>query len=414
MSQEHWKRLDIVRRLETGTITVGEAALMLGLSTRQAQRLWKAYAATGPAALVHGNTGRAPWNRSAGKVHASVLSLYRGKYAGFNDQQFTEMLVENEALAVSRPTVQRWLREAKLGPAKKRRPPRHRRRRDRKPQAGLMIQWDGSRHDWLEGRGPMMCLLGAIDDATSELLPGAHFVEQESAAAYLHTMLAIARTKGLPCSAYGDQHGALRRNDDHWTLEEEIRGEQDPTQVGRAMKALGVELIFALSPQAKGRVERLWGTLQDRLTSQLRLCGTRTMADANSVLERFRAKHNRRFAVAPADAAAAWRRVPKTLDLDRACSFSYVATVLNDNTVRLNGHVIDIPPGTGGRSYARARVDVRQLLDGSWRIYTQDDQLIATAPATELGELRARPQRKRSASSRAFRKGIEQIATSLP
>ena len=278
-----------------------------------------------------------------------------------------------------------------------------------------MIQWDGSRHDWLEGRGPMLCLVGAIDDATGELLPGAHFVEQESAAAYLHTLRAIAGDKGLPCSAYGDRHGALCRNDDHWTLEEEMRGEQDPTQVGRAMRELGVEMIRAMSPQAKGRVERLWGTLQDRLTSQLRLCGTRTMADANEVLERFRLDFNRRFTVAPADANAAWRRVPKGMDVDRICAFRYEATVDNDNTVRLSGLVLDIPPGPGGRSYARARVEARQLLDGTWRVYsTKTDALIASLPSTEVGELRARRCRKRSAASRAFRKGIEQIAVSLP
>ena len=415
MSQQQWRRLDTMKRLEAGTIVVGEAAAMLRLSPRQVQRLRKAHAARGAAALVHGNTGRAPWNRPGAKVQATVLALYRRKYVGFNDQQFTEKLVEDEHIRVSRSAVRRWLREAKLGPARKRRPPRHRRRRERKPQAGLMIQWDGSRHDWLEGRGPMLCLVGAIDDATGELLPGAHFVEQESAAAYLHTLRAIAGDKGLPCSAYGDRHGALCRNDDHWTLEEEMRGEQDPTQVGRAMRELGVEMIRAMSPQAKGRVERLWGTLQDRLTSQLRLCGTRTMADANEVLERFRLDFNRRFTVAPADANAAWRRVPKGMDVDRICAFRYEATVDNDNTVRLSGLVLDIPPGPGGRSYARARVEARQLLDGTWRVYsTKTDALIASLPSTEVGELRARRRRKRSAASRAFRKGIEQIAVSLP
>src|SRR5262249_41287234 len=148
------------------------------------------------------------------------------------------------------------------------------------------------------------------------------------------------------------------------------------------------EVIFALSPQAKGRVERLWGTLQDRLVSELRLAGAKTAKEANTVLERMRPEHNRRFAVAPADAAALWRPV-RRLDLDRICSFGYAATVFNDNTVRLGGTVIDIPPGPGGRSYAKADVEVRQLLDGSWRIYL-GDALIATAPTTSLGELRAR------------------------
>jgi len=276
-----------------------------------------------------------------------------------------------------------------------------------------MILWDGSPHGWLEDRGPRLCLMGAIDDATSELLPGAHFVEQESAAGYLHVLREIVTQKGVPLAAYGDQHSALKRNDDHWTLAEELKGEQDPTHVGRALKALEIERIDALSPQAKGRVERLWGTLQDRLVSELRLARARTAEQANAVLEKYRPKHNQRFAIAPQDATPAWRPVRPGVDVDRVCAFRYEATVLNDNTVKLSGHVLDIPPGPGGRGYAKARVEVVQLLDGSWRVY-RHDQTLATAPSTEPGELRARKQRKRSAASRAFRRGVERVASSLP
>ena len=250
--------------------------------------------------------------------------------------------------------------------------------------------------------------MGAIDDATGELLPGAHFVEQECAAGYLRVLEAVAREKGLPHSAYMDRHGSLKRNDDHWTLEEELRGVQDPTQVGRALAALDIEVIFALSPQAKGRVERLWKTLQDRLTSELRLAKARTCAQANAVLERCRLDHNRHFAVAARDAAPAWRPL-RGIDLRRTCSFSYVATVLNDNTVRLQGQVIDIPPGPRQRSYAKAQVEVRQFLDGSWAVYYGGKAPIATAVSTTVTELRARPQRKRPAASRAFRRAVQRV-----
>lgn len=251
-----------------------------------------------------------------------------------------------------------------------------------------MMLWDGSRHEWLEERGPAMCLMGAIDDATGKVLPGAHFVEQECAAGYLRTLRHVAEEKGLPLSAYMDQHGSLKRNDGNWTLEEELRGEQDPTHVGRALGALGIEIIYALSPQAKGRVERLWGTLQDRLVSELRLADARTSAEANVVLERYLPEHNARFAIAPKDSTSAWRPVRPGLDLDRVCSFHYVSTVLNDNTVRIGGRIIDIPPGPGNRSWAKAKVEARQLLDGSWRVY-KAGLLIATAGPTDLGELRA-------------------------
>jgi hypothetical protein len=164
-----------------------------------------------------------------------------------------------------------------------------------------------------------------------------------------------------------------------------------------ALEALEIEPIYALSPQAKGRVERMWGTLQGRLVSELRLAGARTAEEANAVLAGYRPQHNRRFAVAARDTAPAWRRLrPAGTDLDRVCSFRYEATVLRDNTVRLGGSVvIDIPPGPRRLSYADKRVEVRQLLDGSWRVYFRD-QRIATAAATHHGELRTLPRRKRS------------------
>jgi hypothetical protein len=328
------------------------------------------------------------------------VRLRRKKYAGFNDQHFTEKLLEEEGVEISRASVQRLLRAAGIGPPRRRRAPKHRRRRERKAQAGLMILWDGSRHDWLEGRGPMLCLMGAVDDATGELLAGAHFVEQECGAGYLRVLKAIAEDKGLPWSVYMDRHGSLKRNDDYWSLEEELRGEQDPTQVGRALKALEIEAIYALSAQAKGRVERLWGTLQDRLVSELRLAGASTAEQANIVLEQFRGPHNRRFAIAAAEATPAWRRVRRQTDLERVCSFHYEATVLNDNTVRLAGMVIDIPPGPRKRSYAGARVELRQLLDASWRVYF-GDRVIATAAPTSSAEPRALRRRRRRPPSAA-------------
>jgi hypothetical protein len=280
------------------------------------------------------------------------------------------------------------LRAAGIRSVRQRRAPLHRRRRTRKAQAGMMVLWDGSSHPWLEERGPHLCLMGALDDATGELLEGAHFVAHECSAGYLRVLLELVVAKGLPWSIYMDHHSSLVRNDDHWSQQEQQCGSQNPTQVGRALQALGIEAIAALSPQAKGRIERLWGTLQDRLVSELRLAGARTVEEANAVLKRFIPDYNRRFAVVAAIAESAWRQVGASIDLRRICSFGYQATVLNDNTVRLHGVVIDIAPGPQQRSYARTRVEVRQLLDGSWQVYYHD-QLIATAPSTAVGELRA-------------------------
>ena len=412
MSDGQWKRLDAVRRIKQAALTVVGAARIVGVSERQMRRIVAAVKKRGSAGVQHGNAGRSPAHRMKSGIRKLVVKLMREKYAGFNDKHFTEKLVEVEKLKVSRAGVQRILRAAGIGAARKRRPPKHRRRRDRKPQAGLMILWDGSRHDWLEGRGPMLCLMGAIDDATSELLPGAHFVDQECAEGYLRVLMAIAREKGIPWSAYMDRHGSLKRNDSFWTLEEELRGKQDPTQVMRALEVLKIEIIYALSPQAKGRVERLWNTLQDRLTSELRLAKAKTVEEANAVLLRHTPDHNRRFAVTPENSEAAWLPVRAGLDLERVCSFSYEATVSNDNAVRLSGvPVIDIPPGRGRKSFAKARVDVRQLLDGSWRVYF-GNELIGIAASTNAGELRALKRKKRSAAARAFRRGVEKLEVS--
>ena len=332
-------------------------------------------------------TPGAPKHRLSAEQRERIVELRLGQYRGFNNQHFTDKLGEVEQLEVSRAIVRRVLRAAGVAPTQRRRPRVPRRRRARKPAAGMMLLWDGSTHRWLERRGPQLCLMGALDDATSELLPGAHFVAHECAAGYLRMLQAMVQARGRPLSIYMDRHSSLQRNDDHWTAAELARGVQDPTQVGRALQALDIEPIIALSPQAKGRVERLWRTLQDRLTAELRMHHARTLAQANAVLQRYIPEHNRRFAVPAAQRTSAWRPLHQ-IELERVCSFGYQCRVLNDHTVRLNGVIIDIAPGPQAHSYARAQVEVRQLLDGRWRVYYHD-RLIATAASTARGELRA-------------------------
>jgi hypothetical protein len=242
-----------------------------------------------------------------------------------------------------------------------------------------MILWDGSRHDWLEGRGPMLCLIGAIDDATGELLPGAHFVDQECSVGYLRVLLEIVRGKGVPMSAYMDRHGTLKRNDRNWSREEQLAGRQEPTQVRRALDELGIQVIYALSPQAKGRVERLWGTLQDRLVSELRLAGAVNADSANRILERHRVEHNARFSVKAFDPNSAWRRCGPGVRPEEICCFQYFRQVYNNNTVRVGKQVIDIEPQRERKSFAKAVVSVRHLLSGEYRAFYQG-QRVGTAP----------------------------------
>jgi hypothetical protein len=251
-------------------------------------------------------------------------------------------------------------------------------------QEGWMVLWDGSPHLWFGEGYPPCCLMAAMDDARGTLL-AAQFFPFEGTAGYFWLLKQMVKRYGIPVSIYQDRHSTLHRNDDHWSLEEQLAGRQDPTQVGLALEDLGIQPIFALSPQAKGRMERLFGVLQDRLIAELRLAGITTMPEANVFLKSFIKRFNRRFAIPPRESQKAWRKVPQELDLNRIISFRYRTVVANDNTVRLGGLIMDIPPGPYRRSYAKEKVEVRQLLDGSWRVYHRD-HLIAKHPSTSLNE----------------------------
>jgi len=236
--------------------------------------------------------------------------------------------------------------------------------------------------------------MAAIDDATGKLCE-AFFIPYECSFGYLKLLQSIVNTYGIPASIYQDRHSTLHRNDDNWTLEEQLAGEQEPTQVGGALKSLGITPIFALTPQAKGRVERLFGVLQDRLIAEMGLRNITQMAVANIFLAgHFIADYNRRFTVKPDIAQRAWRKVAGDVDIERTISFRYQAVVGNDNAVRLGGIVIDIPEGAGQRGYAKAKVEVRQLLDGSWRVYYKNTLIAHTDPTPVKEPIRAKPRRK--------------------
>jgi len=299
---------------------------------------------------------------------------------------------------VSRATVRRVLRAAGLRSPRRRRSPRHRSRRLRRPQAGLLAQFDGSPYAWFEGRGPACTLQGAVDDATGSVL-AACFRAEEDAAGYLWCLREIAGTWGLPAAAYTDRHSIFVRTDDHWTVAEQLAGQQEPTQVGRAFQALGMEHIVAHSPEAKGRIERLWGTFQDRLVAELRLAGISTLAAGDVFLrETFLPAFNARFAVPPALAATGYRPVPRGLDLDRVCAFHYDRIVAADNTVTVFGTVLQLQPGPHRCGYAKAPADVVHCLDGSWRVYVHDRLVAATPAPADPGQLRAGRRNRRTPS----------------
>jgi hypothetical protein len=252
----------------------------------------------------------------------------------------------------------------------------------------MLLQIDGSRHDWLEGRGPYLSLLGGIDDATGSV-PWACFRDQEDAHGYFQLLREVVRRRGVPLAIYSDQHSIFFVTKKVLTLEEELSANPEPTQFGRLLNELGVQLIRARSPQAKGRVERLWGTFQDRLVSELRLAGAINREQANVVLQRFLPRHNRRFAIPAADPVAAWLPWPADRRYHEVFCFKYRRVVANDNTVRLGATVIDLPPNRQRISYARCRVEVQQRFDGTLHVFLDGVHLAsAAAPATDLENYR--------------------------
>jgi transposase len=401
--------MHVVRLTIEGRETVGRAARLLGISPRQMKRLRRKMKERGVEGLLHGNRGKAAWNKTASEKIEKLLELAQGRYQGLNDTHLSEKLKEKEKIAVSRATVRTILRQAGIAAVRKRGVKRHYKRRERKAQEGALLLWDGSPHHWF-GDQPGQCNLTAvIDDATGALLHGVFTVE-EDAQSYLVCLRQILLEKGIPLALYMDRHGIFRRNDDHWSLQEQLAGEQTPTQVGQALRELGIEPIFALSPQAKGRVERLFNTLQDRLVQELRLAEISTPQEATSFVNGpFKADFNTRFAKPARESQTAWRLLPRGLDVDRICSFSYQATVGNDNAVRLGGIILDIPPGPRHRGYAKARVEVRHLLDGRWRVYSKNEMLLETTPPVvqaPLRTLRRRQRRTKIAKNRKIAKAI--------
>lgn len=366
LSQREQTRVLVLNALNRGELKMADAARLLGLSDRQVRRLRGAYRRRGAAALAHGNRGHPSPRRLSDTLRRQIIRLARTTYAAVNHSHFTELLREREGVRVSRQTVSRLLHQAGVPSPRRRRPPKHRTRRERLPQEGMLVQFDGSHHAWLEARGPRLVLHAAVDDATGKVLAG-WFDEEETATGYFHVFRQLALGPGLPLAAYTDRHGIFRRaRTARWTLEEELQGTRAPTQVGRLLQELGIHWVPASSPQAKGRIERLFGALQDRLVVELRLAGIADRDAANAFLPRFLRRYNRRFAQPAARPHPAYRPWPAHVAPATVFCFKYTRTVANDHTVAVGPHLLQLLPT--GRSYAKARVDVHQRLDGTFAI----------------------------------------------
>lgn len=371
MSAKERIRLDALGRVKRKELTVVAAAELMGLSLRQARRMWKRFKAGGDSGLVHQLRGRSSNRRLSADVRERAIKLHQERYADFGPTFACEKLAE-AGLALSPDTLVAILKERGLWRRQRRRG-KHRKRRERRASFGSMLQMDGSHHDWFEGRSPGCVLMVIIDDASN--VTYARFYSAETTAAAFDAFGRWVKLYGLPRSVYADRH-SIYRDEGH---------PHQPTQFGRAMADLGVELIAAHSPQAKGRVERRNAVFQDRLVKEMRLRGINDIAQANALLEEmFLADLNRRYAVKPADDQDLHRPLDPGLKLDETLCVHEQRVVGQDWCVRWNNRWLQIGPEHQSMQLPRRRVLVRELSDGRLLVDHQGKRLSVT-------ELPARP-----------------------
>jgi transposase len=357
MSSRELKRLHIVHQAMDGQMTQQTASSMLDLSERQVRRLVKSVRESGDGGIVHRGRGRPSNRRLPEKVKKQVLDLCRQKYRDFGSTLASEKLLERDGIAVNRETLRQWRLGAGLW-EKKRKRRGHRQWRLRKGCFGEMVQIDGSHHAWLEDRGPELVLMGYIDDATNTAY--AQFYDYEGTLPAMDSFKRYVRRYGLPVSVYLDKHSTYK-SQRKLTVEEELAGVGAAlSQFERALKELGVKVIHAHSPQAKGRIERLFGTLQDRLVKEMRLRGTTTREEANAFLREYLPAFNRRFQVPPANKANVHVKPEPYFNLDRYLCLKTNRTVRNDNTVAHEGKLYQIMEKAMSR-----KVIVEERIDGS-------------------------------------------------
>ena len=356
MTQKEQARLQVLNSLLAEHMTLDQAGTLMGVTNRHTRRILAAYRELGAAAVAHGHRSRRPTNATPEPVATAVVHLARTRYAGANHTHLSELLSERDGIGIGRTTLQRILVNAGLKSPRRRRPPKHRVRRQRMPRQGMLIQMDGSHHPWLGDQAPPFTLLIAVDDATGTVVD-ALFCAQEDAPSYFLLIHGLVKHVGIPVALYTDRHGVFRH-----TPSSGLPGM--PTQSSRAMDELGIQMIFALSPQAKGRVERSAGTFQDRLVTELRLAGASSIREANGVLEQFLPRFNQRFPVPPQHPEPAFRPLDPELCLEQVLCFKHRRKVARDNTVRFQLHTIQLLPGAERPSYAGAAVEVLEGLDG--------------------------------------------------
>ena len=381
LTMQDQKTAHVLDRLDAGSLTAASAAFALGLSVRQVRRKLKAYRDRRLASVPHQSRGRRPANALSLALVARVAELAEDpRYAPCNNHQMQEFLAEREGISISVSSLRRIRLAAGLRSPITRRAPQHRSKRERKSNPGLMLQIDGSPHHWFGSQQPACTLLAAIDDATSEVF--AVFRQEEDTGGYMLLLRQVIRQRGVPASVYADRHTIFQAPENvKLSIEDQLAGKRRESQFARAMRELGVRIIAAHSPQAKGRVENLFGTLQDRLVQELRLASITTIAEANRFLPGYLKRHNARFSVAAQDPTPAYRPAPDKATGERILCLHYTRRVRNDHTISFGGAQLSVYK-PGKVSYAGKSVTVRIALDGQIS-YWQGEQRIGKGPKVE-------------------------------
>lgn len=389
MSGEELRRLGVIRMVLDRGMRQAKAAGILGLSERQVRRMVKRVSQEGDRGIVHKSRGRLSNRRLPEGLKERVLGFYREKYPDFGPTLVTEKLEELDGIKLGTQTLRNWLLEAGLW-QKRRKGRRHRRWRQRKEYRGEMIQMDGSHHDWLEGRGPELVLMGYLDDATNNVL--GRFYDYEGTLPALDGFKRYVRRYGLPQSVYIDRHTTYKSTAKP-TIEDELAGRKPMSQFERALEELGVKVIHAHSPQAKGRIERLFGTFQDRLIKEMRLKDIKTKEKANSFLRSYLPRYNKRFGLEPLREGDLHRPVREGLDLDAVLCVKTKRALRNDFTIAHKGRLYQILGPVRAKS-----VIVEERINGSLLIRHNGRSLnFQEIPSRPKKEAKPRTPRPRKA-----------------
>lgn len=416
MSTKELRRLHVIQQVGERKLTQAQAAQLLGLSDRQIRRVVTRVRQEGARGLVHRSRGR-PSNRAiAPRTKARVLRRYEARYPDFGPTLATEKLAERDGIRLSDETLRRWLLQAGVTHFRRRKRP-HRQWRERKAHRGELVQIDGSHHAWLEARGPACVLMGYSDDATGTVF--ARLYEYEGTLPALDSFLRYSQRHGIPLRVYVDQHSTYK-SPGNPTLDEQLQGRGPQSQFERALAELGVQVLHAHSPQAKGRIERLFGTFQDRLIKELRLAGIATLPAANRFLESYLPTYNRRFAVAAVGASDLHQPIPPGVDLQAVLCLKTPRALRNDFTVAHNGRLYQVYDNV-----RTTQVVVHERVDGTIQITHRGKPLRyqaiaarprraqATAPAPPVRARTTRPPITRGAvpsHGEAFGEGIRAMA----